>query len=727
MGIDPNKLIEEIYGLGMTPSMGHFKKLNSPFQTSGLNRSQIPTKDPNFAHECEHKLSGWQSQLYNQYKRGKRDAIVSVPPAAGKTAPVLCAWKGEFIKFLEDKLSPNSRGLKVPRIAFIVPTQQLAIQIGKQDFLRDKQSGLLRMVADNPDVFAGLFGTSLPTLTTQAGRTPIRDPITGRQIQQAGVIPVDPITRAPVFIETGKDRYKLAINPKTNSPYINPETNQPYNMQDLITLKSKPHLAKLTPAQIDQLYKFVSSEFVGFLFGELRQSGAYSISSSARGVFGGLKPIIVGTYQPMKKMIQNNSSMFDIVVIDETQEFLGRPGRDNLPSDIADKQSAFIDIIKYTNRNASLFLMTGSTNDETVDEIKDLINTNFNRNLEKIPGKIGLDKDTRNRSKINIMPYDKMQSRQHLLKICRDIVTRRQTNSIMLLFSVKRATMTGIFSLLTELNEKLPIINREYVDTNRRGSLKQRINPRTGFSFEKETKSKIYSLEKELKRITNSEDYEKVKTEIDILKDKISNNQVQFVESAISKLEDKLDKILKDDKGETEYNIVKNQIKRLRERISYELTSKNKFNQDETELDGDNTIKNVDHYDRHIRDRNKDITGIPSMTAKDLADRESGEYIRDTPPLDLMNDEGAGLSDIEFLKYFDIRCMEDAKYKNKPLDRADPNNLLYQAVLRGIGVMTGSLPQRMKETIQKLFKSGKITLLFATDALGVLKCAYKIS
>lgn len=81
------------------------------------------------------------------------------------------------------------------------------------------------------------------------------------------------------------------------------------------------------------------------------------------------------------------------------------------------------------------------------------------------------------------------------------------------------------------------------------------------------------------------------------------------------------------------------------------------------------------------------------------------------------------IDDIEYLKYFNITDMFLSKSKSETelLDRRnkDPDNILYQAVLRGFAPLIGSMAQIHKRVIQNLFIKRKIYLLFATDALGV--------
>lgn len=81
---------------------------------------------------------------------------------------------------------------------------------------------------------------------------------------------------------------------------------------------------------------------------------------------------------------------------------------------------------------------------------------------------------------------------------------------------------------------------------------------------------------------------------------------------------------------------------------------------------------------------------------------------------------GQTVSEIEYLKYFNI----DDLYKGganstNTATTPDPDNLLFQGVLRGIAPIMGKMDQQHKDTIMKLFTQRKINVILATDALGV--------
>ena len=249
---DYGDIIEEIYGLGFSKDMNHFKKPpKNPFMTSGMNRNRHQDEGPKANEQCGHRLNGFQKEVYNLILK-KGNAIVSVPPAAGKTMPILCAWKFLFNRFMSTIRSGRGVG-KVPRIAVIVPTQQLAFQIGKQDFLRDKTNGLLRMIAENPLYFKEFLPFSL---IEDESRSNERDPRTGRPIA----------TR-----EVGPD-----IGP----------SNQ--------TVQSMPNLKRMGPREIDQINRMLIQDFFAIIYGGTDAKVQPNIGVGQR-IFGKYKPIIVAT------------------------------------------------------------------------------------------------------------------------------------------------------------------------------------------------------------------------------------------------------------------------------------------------------------------------------------------------------------------------------------------------------------------------------------------------
>lgn len=97
----------------------------------------------------------------------------------------------------------------------------------------------------------------------------------------------------------------------------------------------------------------------------------------------------------------------------------------------------------------------------------------------------------------------------------------------------------------------------------------------------------------------------------------------------------------------------------------------------------------------------------------------SGKYNADMYPTGLVNDPKHEVDDIEYLQFFDVNAAEQQGNTDEIalplLPHKNPNNLLYQGVLRGIGVMVGKMDNRMKAIIIKLFRAEKLYLLLATD------------
>jgi len=634
---DYGDIIEELYGLGMSPNMGHLKtKMKNPFMASGMNRNRHQDEGPKHNEQCGHRLNGWQKPVYNLILR-RGNAIVSVPPAAGKTMPILCAWKYEFNRFMSNIRNGRNIG-NPPRIAIIVPTQQLAFQIGKQDFLRDKSSGLLRMIAENPLNFREFLDFEL----TNPGSYIDRDSRTGQPIR----------TR-----EVGPD--------------IGPELSDSRQQHRVL-----PDLKRLGPREIDQIHRMLIQDFFAIIYGGT-DAKVSPHSNAGRKIFGKYKPIVVGTYEPMQALLKKSANEFDIIVIDETQQFLGTPGAggESVGHGLLQKQKAFIEVINSASRskNSSLLLLTGSTNDNTVEDIKSVVNHVFNIKppMVKIPKNLPSDftnsddvkaskAEIINRTPIQINPIETMQSGPDLRKTCIDIVKNRQSNSIMLLFSIK-GPVGGIISVINDINEKLPIINNGIL-----------------------TSKKIEG---------QSSDFSKIQKDVEHI------SRIEALEKFIRDNPDNRDKI--------------EQARKIINKIKTRKHGSRFY----TDIAG---IKSVDDYDKYIKQKFRGIT------AAELADREGDDYIGDRTPSDLEGDTPQ-VDEIEYLKYFDIQSLEKGNYRNKSLSIPDPNNLLYQAALRGIGIMTGAMDQRHKETIQKLFKTGKLHLLFATDALGVganVKCRH---
>lgn len=127
---------------------------------------------------------------------------------------------------------------------------------------------------------------------------------------------------------------------------------------------------------------------------------------------------------------------------------------------------------------------------------------------------------------------------------------------------------------------------------------------------------------------------------------------------------------------------------------------------------------------------------LPSMKEKEKYDKETIKY--EEPISDQSQTIGKNKnkeileSDVEFLKRFNVesaeqKSMDDPDVGLLPDGTKDENNILYQALLRGVGLLSGPMNNRHKMIVQKLFRNGDIYMLLATDALGIganVKCKH---
>ncbi|MBK7107453.1 MAG: hypothetical protein IPH62_19475 [Ignavibacteriae bacterium] len=117
----------------------------------------------------------------------------------------------------------------------------------------------------------------------------------------------------------------------------------------------------------------------------------------------------------------------------------------------------------------------------------------------------------------------------------------------------------------------------------------------------------------------------------------------------------------------------------------------------------------------------KDYYNSSNLTPKELNKHKNNKLKLPSP---FQNKMGEYVDEIEFLKYFNLGELNKRDYNlqqdpDEITDIKDDNNLLYQGVLSGIGIMMGAMHQQHKDTIQKLFAKRKIYLLISTDALGI--------
>lgn len=520
-----------------------FKLRSGQHEPNPLQTGPIPIIDKSY--NTNEFATSWQKEFYNRVLN-KRDTIIAVPPAAGKTGPVLNAWFKLLVDALKAGIDPKSP--EFPRIMYIAKTKQLATEARIQNFIGNKDYGLFKLIADNLSLFSSQFvGTPAP---------------------------------------------------------INSHT-------------------PLTNNQIQEVYKVVNS-MVAFI------TGGVPIVSATKSDIYTIKPIIISTpleneNNSIVKLLNQYSKFFCIIAIDEFQQYIPRPGDDlgygKFNTGIEKDFDLVTGLIRNSKRSGQcgVQIMTGTVNKATIEEFGKVLNKQYNRDFKVMCDKLFDSKRynqdgspnkeyTANRSHVKIIAFEKMKTVQEREKLIIDIVKAKQKNSIMVVFSVKRAATTGILHMIEDLLGKLP---------------------------------------------------------------------VRFQQTTVIKSKDE----------DVEGNI-SNRYTRTNTSSAEKSLSGKELKPKETTLNS-------------------------------LVKTYSGNYIspnfeKNLHPEGVKTEE---VADIEFLKYFNIVAAEasgESKvefFNNKP----DESNLLYQAVLRGIGIMIGKMDDRYKATIQKLFRDGKIYIILATD------------
>lgn len=545
-----NKYFTEAYGLGLdvanrnttTDHHWYHQNIDATVQGNTNRENQHHIERPGF------DMTGWQEQIYNRMLL-KQDTFAGIPPAAGKTAPMQNAWTKLFTESLMNGIDP--RDPKFPRILYIAKTKQLAMEGIFQNF----QEWIYELIS---------------------------------------TIPKAPYNKYQNY-HPGDILAKLGL------PGIDPNTL----------------LNGISQNQIHQVVQTLSAVKVGGISSNVLLSPIFY-----------LKPIIVTTpiitpadgydpinrvknaskgytmdYKQVSDLVKNYSKYFSMIVIDEFQQYLPMPGKDlsygKFTEDSEKNFDMIFDIMKYAAPpgQCGIQLLTGTVNKNTATQFCTLMNSELNRKLVPLifSGMVkneatGKDEQAGNRSKLTVVPLEKMATPQERLALTKSIISNKQSRSIMIIFSTRRTATTGIFNLLSQLCRVLP--------------------PRDPKSL-------------------------------------------------------------------------------LSKPVPDEVTLGDMYNQTKSSKNYINPNFNALNYPDGLVDNNLDIQ----------------------------------VNDIEFLKFFDVDAAEQqGDDTNKPttyLAKADENNLLYQGVLRGVGVMVGKMDDRMKAVIQKLFRAEKLYLLLATDSLGI--------
>lgn len=410
INIDFDLLTEGLYGLNIddTGDVKYNKTYLKPYDVYN-NIDDKKTYDA--IDKKPWKPDPWQEKIYTSIQNAK-DNIILVPPGAGKTYPVLGSYYGLFrSRLLYPKKGNFFNDLEhddFPRLAYVVPTKQLAIEIYNQEIQRGKEYGLFQLFIRNLDKFKANIGDA-----------------------------------------------KYLKNMVPNLTEKDLESNK-------IPIEIQNYVYSLTK-------KIISIQIGGSNQDDIFYNGKIP------------KPIIVGTYNPIKKLLEKHSKWYNIVVVDESQQFIPLPTDYYLDKNLSDKVSSFIDIVKYAKsnkENGCVQLMTGSVNLKSVESLRNIFNENFSKSryfyikaygnntavdTEDINGgkKDVIDPNTGqhlkigNRADMVVLPYEKLggtaiDSRKAIIDLIQRKVKEKSYWNVVAIFSVKRTAKKGIYSMIDE-------------------------------------------------------------------------------------------------------------------------------------------------------------------------------------------------------------------------------------------------------------------------------------
>lgn len=591
--------ILEIYGVNHTDST----TINSParfgqvpFATTPDPRIQsgqhIPFIGP--ANRPIPPLTSWQID-FSKRIIDKQDTYASIPPAAGKTGPILQAFHSMFLSAIGVN-APLMRANRIdfksprfPRLIYIGRTKQLSIESMVQNFRGHEEFGMIITCL----MFARQLGLNFRTQST--------------------------VNHGPPGIFN---------NPIQNTNYqVNDAFNlNSYKKDDVKRFMDYLKNQAVSSIEYNKIIQFINDELIAINMG--------GIKATLESRIFGIKPIIITTpdtsgNSKIINKLRSSPEYFSTIVIDEMQEYIPRPGTNEMTKDLSGFFNLMIDTVSYASKpgQCGVHLLTGTTHQQTGEQIMKEFNTKFGRNF-KLPdtiqwsNKFSDQKNPNyagNRVHLTLKAYDGMKTAEDKIKLIKRIVINQQANSIVAVFATNASSVNGILKLLSQTYRDLIPLSRqiEYPTNNTNGN----------------------------NRLVNMQSHTPLYTQ---------NHGVGTLSDAIK------------------MNI------------------------------GDDVLPEISP---------KLYAKMYDNTEKDKSNRSKFEK----------------MDNIEFLKYFDINLVdvkggsdqqkEEAKrrYSQEP----DENNILYQGVIRGIGILFGQMDNRHKETIISLFRAGKIYCLLATDALGV--------
>ncbi len=383
------------------------------------------------------------------------------------------------------------------------------------------------------------------------------------------------------------------------------------------------------------------------------------------------------------------------------QEMLSKPGMP-LTKDSEKLFTQLCQIIRIAKKASTpIHLLTGSVNEITLNKLNEGFKSILKVNFEFVPNiyrtvkitdpnspKLGQDRHLdasskanehskevempgmKNRSKLTVVPLQALSGENSFkpqVELVKSVVNSKQTNSIMVIFSVRNFAKTSIVNIMIEALKNLPPRNI----------------------------SVLYDSPAKMNIALQGSNYQQGYHQNQRLRDSAQYTVVGTGQSDIARIianrESKKDiRRYGDYTSDTDPTIIApkdlNQIKSRQFQIPGMLDDKRRSEK----LDRDGKV---------IVDRN----GKPET-------------------------EMVYIDDIEFLKYFNRFELELGREGQEGKEKQsienmtmtkDEDNILYRGALAGIGLMIGAMHPVHKDTIQRLFQKGKIYMLLATDALGV--------
>jgi len=668
-GIDPEKITNSEYArrgkIGKISAIGQKSRTLGDIGSVTLDTGVDPLSR-SWDSDVK-RMTAWQRNVSELMLI--KDLIIAVGPGAGKSSPFKVAFfKNKLDSFLSGIKNPLDLSNKLktkdfPRLVYIAPTRQLV-----SEFYGDMAILLIEILLKHSKLF------------------------------------------------------NLKITYK-NRNFTNETKNQIYTiLKELITLQEGSY--NKGTLKSNTLNKKPVDEFV--------------------------KLLLIGTYEGGVKGFIQNKSYYNFVLVDELQEFLVKPGDHSWDFK---KFNHLLNLIKNTPKQAKLHLMTGSVNKESLDAFndklrkyrkfeiinvtKDSFTTYKNDKNETVKE---LD-NAQNRSDLIVSSVSKLVNTEEQIKLIKNAIRNKIPYNVLLLFGIKKPY--GLFGILEEIVKTMPKRNHD--------SLFSDYKQTKGFSDEYDPKKPTTSENKWFSNFFNtSSDF--------IEKNPLPSSIID--EFKIPNIKIREDLILKEiSPNEYEANLSKGQFFRSeignfilvtikKEQISilnflsygenvtygylFQIKSVN-YDDSATVIYHGSNLENHKLKDQYTFKTNEwmmydsglsvDETLVGKIIDELQKNKKNyGKYRKDEKKF---GTKDVIVDDIEFLKYFDQDLIlkdhgpETQLDTNELISKYDPDNLLYQGALAGVGLMIGKMHNRHKRVIQQLFRNGKIYFLIATDSIGV--------